>query len=135
MWEYEHSVETTASPEQVWRRYADVERWGDWDTSVERVEAHGPFAPGTEISLTPEGQETVRMRLIDVRENEGFSDETEFAGVTLRFVHRLVRLDSGGTRVTHRVEVTGPGAEEIGSAVTSDTPDAMAGLVKLAEEH
>jgi hypothetical protein len=133
MWEFQHSVETTARPEAVWSRYADVRNWGDWDGSLEAVEAHGPFEVGTEISLTPTGQDAVRMRLVEVREPELFADETEFAGVLLRFTHRLARLDDGRTRVTHRVEVDGPGAADIGAAVTADTPDAMAALIRLAE--
>jgi hypothetical protein len=133
MWEYEHSVETTASRETVWRLYADVEGWGTWDTGVEQITMHGPFAVGTEVSLTPTGQEPVRMRITDLQDNEQFTDETEFAGVTLRFIHQLACLDNGRTLVTHRVEVTGPGADQIGPAVAEDAPDAMAGLVKLAE--
>jgi hypothetical protein len=134
MWEYEHSVETVAEPAAVWRRYVDVAAWGAWDSSVERIEAHGPFAVGTEISLTPVGQDQLRMRLTEILDGEGFSDETAFGDLTVRFIHRLTPLPGRGTRVTHRIEVDGPGAEHVGPAITSDTPEAMAGLVKLAEE-
>lgn len=131
MWLYEHSIETTAPAEAVWALYRDVDNWGSWDTSVESIMIHGPFAVGTEISMVPTGQDEVRFTIIELRENELFADETIFGEVRLRFIHRLERLESG-TLVTHRVEVDGPDAEHIGPAVTEDLPEAMAGLVKLA---
>ncbi|MER6951742.1 SRPBCC family protein [Nonomuraea sp. NPDC000554] len=132
MWKYEHSVETTAPAEAVWALYADVNGWTAWDTGMERIEILGPFAVGTEIEMTPEGQEPVRMRITALEENALFADETVVDGLTVRFVHRLDRVGAG-TRVTHRVEVTGPGAEHAGPEIASDLPEAMAALVKLAE--
>ncbi|MEV0199110.1 SRPBCC family protein [Nonomuraea sp. NPDC050691] len=132
MWAFEHSTETTAPASAVWALYADVPGWVRWDTGLERAELRGPFAAGSEIVMTPQGQGEVRARITRADENEAFADETPFGEVTLRFAHTLEPV-SGGTRVTHRVEVTGPGAEQIGPAVAADLPDAVAALVKLAE--
>ena len=53
-----------------------------------------------------------------------------------RTAHRLERLDGGGTRVTYRMEITGPAADEmgpqVGPAITADFPETMAALVALA---
>jgi uncharacterized membrane protein len=38
MWAVEHSIETTANAQAIWRLWADVERWPDWNTGVERIE-------------------------------------------------------------------------------------------------
>ncbi|MFF5211248.1 SRPBCC family protein [Streptosporangium sp. NPDC000396] len=136
MWKYEHTVETSAAPERIWALYADVNGWDAWDTSIEKIELHGPFEVGTEISMTPTGQDGVRFTIIELKENELFADETDLGDVKLHFIHTLLRID-GGTRVTHRVEITGPAAEQVGPhlgpAITSDLPDAMEALVKLAE--
>jgi hypothetical protein len=51
----------------------------------------------------------------------------------LRFVHLLEPAAGGGTRITHRVEVEGPAASEIGPNVASDLPEAMAALAAAAE--
>ncbi|GAA2271753.1 SRPBCC family protein [Nonomuraea roseoviolacea subsp. roseoviolacea] len=132
LWSFEHSAETTAPAETVWALYADVPGWVRWDTGLERAELHGPFAAGSEIVMTPQGQDEVRARITRADENDTFADETVFGEVVLRFTHTLEPF-AGGTRVTHRLEVTGPGAEEIGPAVAADLPDAVAALVKLAE--
>jgi hypothetical protein len=136
MWEYEHTVETTASPETIWGHYADVANWGTWDASVQKIEMHGPFAEGTDITLRPAGQDPVTFKIAELRDRELFVDEAALPGATLRFIHRLAPT-AAGTRITHRVEIDGPAAGEfgpgLGPAVTADIPEAMAGLVKLAE--
>ena len=46
MWSTEHSVETKAAPEAVWRVWSDVERWPEWNADLERADLSGPFAAG-----------------------------------------------------------------------------------------
>jgi hypothetical protein len=57
-------------------------------------------------------------------------------GVTLRFSHTLQLLEGGGTRVIHRLEVSGPAADqvgpELGPAITKDFPEAMDALLARA---
>ncbi|MEQ4722212.1 SRPBCC family protein [Nonomuraea sp. B19D2] len=132
MYAYEHTMDTTAPTAAIWALYADVNGWTAWDTSVLQINLEGPFEVGAEGTMTPEGQDTVRFRIVELLTNELFTDETVVGELTLRFIHKLE--DAGaGTRVTHRVEIIGPGAEQIGPMVTSDVPDAMAALIKLAE--
>jgi hypothetical protein len=56
--------------------------------------------------------------------------------VTLRFSHTLERLATGGTRVRHRLEISGAAADqvgpELGPAITADFPDAMEALIAHA---
>jgi hypothetical protein len=40
-----------------------------------------------------------------------YADQTSMGGVTLRFSHTLEPLASGGTKVTHRLEITGSAAD------------------------
>src|SRR5436190_11966067 len=135
MYEYEHSVETAASPAAVYRLYRDVAGWPRWDHGLTHTELHGPFAAGTTGVLTPAGQEALPFRMIEAVEDEGFTDETDIPGTaTLRFEHRLTPLAGGGTRITHRVVITGPAAERLGPVVTSDVPEAMASLAAHALE-
>jgi hypothetical protein len=43
MWVTEHSVETTAAPQAIWRQWSDVDRWPEWNGDIERIEVDGPF--------------------------------------------------------------------------------------------
>ncbi|MGF1427647.1 SRPBCC family protein [Kitasatospora sp. LaBMicrA B282] len=138
MWTYENAIETTATAETVWQHWADVERWGDWNTDIEAIRIDGPFADGSLITMTPGGQDPVELRLRDVAENRHFIDEAEFAGLLFRTTHRLTPLADGRTQVLYRLEITGPGVEQagpqIGPAISGDWPETMANLVKLAEQ-
>jgi hypothetical protein len=53
MWTTEDSVETSAGPEQIWRLWADVARWPEWNGDIERIELNGEFAAGSRILMTP----------------------------------------------------------------------------------
>ena len=65
MWTTEHSIEATGSPEAVWRVWADVPSWGEWNPDIERIELDGPFAAGSTITMTPRGQEPVELEIAE----------------------------------------------------------------------
>jgi hypothetical protein len=78
MWTHEHTRETDVSVETIWRILRDIDAWTTWDTSMEEIKIQGPFAVGTEISMTPKGQHPIRSTITTVRENEVYADETQF---------------------------------------------------------
>lgn len=135
MWEYEHSVETTAGPSAIWAAFADVAGWPRWNAGVERAELDGPFATGTVITMRPTGQDLVRLRIAELREKELFVDEAVLGDVVVRTEHRLEPAGAGRTRIVYRTEITGPAADrvgpELGPAITEDFPDVLAALVTL----
>jgi hypothetical protein len=136
MWTGEHSVETTASPESIWRLWSDVTTWGEWNADIERIQISGPFAAGSTIAMTPAGQDTVELRLSEVSETNLFVDEADLGDVVIRTFHRIDRLDEGRNRVTYRMEITGPSADtvapELGPQISGDFPDVLAALVERA---
>ncbi|MEU1037864.1 SRPBCC family protein [Streptomyces sp. NPDC005551] len=136
MWKYEHSIETSATPESIWRLWADVENWGAWNAEIEKIEISGPFAAGGRITMTPPGDDPVLLRIAEVVEGELFVDEASFGDLLLRTTHRIDRIGQGRSRVVYRMEITGTGADEagpqIGPGITADWPDTMASLVELA---
>lgn len=136
MWEYEHSVRTDASPEAIWRLYSDPSSWPSWDSGIEHMELDGPFAVGTTGRLTPVGQNNLPFTLTEVVPTRRFVDETQVAGLVLRFIHTLVPEPTGGTTITHRVEIIGPAADQlgpqIGPKVTAGVPTTIETLAKQA---
>ena len=135
MWTHEQSIETSASPARVWQLFADVARWKDWNAGIEKIEIHGPFANGTTFTMQPPGQDVITSKLIDVKPNEGFTDETVVDDTRVIVSHRLVTLPSGRTKIIYSTEITGPAADEFGPMVTSDFPEVLAALKRLAEEQ
>jgi uncharacterized protein YndB with AHSA1/START domain len=137
MWVTEHSVETTAAPEAIWREWSDVDRWPEWNGDIERIELDGPFAVGTRITMTPIGDEPVELRIAEAVEPELFVDEADLGEIVVRTIHRVEELDQGRRRVTYRMEITGSAADtlgpQIGPEISGDFPQVLAALVERAE--
>ena len=132
MWTTEYSIETTVAPEAIWRAWTDVPRWPEWNGDIERIELSGPFAAGSTIAMTPQGQDTVMLRLAEVAEDKLFVDEAEVADTLVRTTHRIDRLGEGRARIVYRLEATGPAAEAMGPAISADFGDTLAGLTEHA---
>jgi hypothetical protein len=132
-WQQQFSIETSASPAAIWRRFRDVAGWKRWNAGIEAIELEGPFQDGTWFTMKPPGQDALRSQLIYVRENEGFIDETRVGDLTVQVAHRIESLPAHRTRITYSVHARGAGAAEIGPAISSDFPDVLAALVALAE--
>jgi Polyketide cyclase / dehydrase and lipid transport len=137
MWANEVSVGTSAAPEQIWRLWADVARWPEWNGDIERIELTGAFAAGGRILMTPIGEEPVDLRIAEAVEPELFVDEAHIGQIVVRTIHRVQRIDSEHARVTYRIEITGPAADalgpQIGPEISGDFPETLAALVARAE--
>ena len=133
-WHKEYSIETTASAEVIWSLFRDVPGWKRWNTGIESIELEGPFADGTWFTMKPPGQDAFRSRLLDVRQNEGFVDETRMGDLVVQVAHRIQLIAPGRTRVVYSVQASGTDAPEIGAAISSDFPDVLAALAAQAEK-
>ena len=98
MWRVEHSIETTVTPVAIWRQWADVARWPEWNGDIERIELHGPFAGGSRITMTPIGQDPIELRISEVAEPELFVDEAELGDIVVRTIHCAERPVSNGNQ-------------------------------------
>ena len=135
-WTAEHSLEGPGSPEAIWRAWADVSSWGEWNPDIEHIELDGPFAAGSRITMTPRGQDPVELTVAEAVEPERFVDEAAFADVVVRTLHHVERLEGDLVRVTYRMEISGPAADtvgpELGPAISSDFPEVLAALLERA---
>jgi len=139
MWVNEQAVETTASAQDVWRLWADVEGWPTWNGDVERIELDGPFATGSTIVMTPKGDDAVELAIVEAVEPTLFVDEADGGDFVVRTTHRVEPLDAERNRVVYRMEITGPAADtvgpQIGPEISGDFPQVLAALVALAEQR
>jgi hypothetical protein len=135
MWKTEHTEETPLSPRAIWIALRDLHTGATKSEDGDVFEIHGPYQVGTELSVTPQGQETFRSRIIELVENERYADETSFGDILLTFRHVLTPVGTG-TRVTHELVIDGPGADaagpELGPQISADFPKAMHSLFEAA---
>jgi Polyketide cyclase / dehydrase and lipid transport len=141
MWEFEHSVETTARRDFVWGFWTDVNNWA-FDTSVEWVRLDGPFAGGTKGVTKSPGSDPVHWVLKEVQAEKAAIFEFSLADAVLRFHWRFEDIPEGGTRITQRATFTGADTVDFVRQVAPEfekgIPDGMSRLVaeaKLAEER
>jgi len=132
-WRSEYAIETSATPETIWSIFREVPAWKNWNAGIEQINIDGPFATGTWFTMKPPGQDALRVRLIDVRENECFVDETCVGPLAITVAHRIEPLGASRTRIVYAVAANGPAAAEIGPAIASDFPEVLAALARLAE--
>lgn len=107
MWFVEHTLETTTPPEAIWRRWADLESWPDWNDSLAWAHLSGPAAAGTLGALKLHHGGRIRLQVAEVATGERWVLEGRTFGITLRFLFR-VEPAALGARMTHRVECRGP---------------------------
>ncbi|MCU0696313.1 MAG: SRPBCC family protein [Myxococcaceae bacterium] len=124
------SALSTASTDALWSALADVSRWPSWDESIARASLEGPFVNGTRGALAPHGQPTLAFTLTEVTAGRSFTNEARVGPMTVRFHHTLERL-SGGARVTHGVEVDGPGADALLERLAPAVEQALLSLARL----
>lgn len=138
MWSTEASATTQASLEAIWRLWADVDNWKEWDPGLEDSSISDSFVEGTHYELKPKGGPKVTSVLTDVRPGEGFSDHTRLPLANLDFSHEVERVGEG-TRITHRVEISGPlsfvFARLMGRGFEGGLPETVRNLARLAEER
>jgi hypothetical protein len=135
MWTTEYSSTTDLSPAQVWAALRALHTGQLTYEGSDLFELHGPFAVGTELDVTPEGQDRFRSTIVELVENERYADSTSYNGVTLLFRHTLA-VEGTRTRVTHTLEIGGDGADdvgpELGPQISGDFDVSMAALFDQA---
>jgi uncharacterized protein YndB with AHSA1/START domain len=136
MWEYEYRLETSARPDALWDHWADMAAWPQWNDGIEAITVDGPFEVGTVFTMTPPGDEPIRMRLAEIKPGESFTDEMDAGDFVVRTEHRLEPAADGQTRIVYRTEITGQAAgqvgPELGPQITADFPEVVAALARRA---
>jgi Polyketide cyclase / dehydrase and lipid transport len=137
MWTTEHSIETTVSPEAIWRVWADVARWGEWNGDDAHIELSGPFAAGSTITMTTGSGDRTRLKIVEAVEPELFVDQLRFWFLLQRTIHRVERIDTERVRVVYRMEIRGPLSgkfgREMGPRIDADLAKVLAALVERAQ--
>jgi len=136
MWTVEHTETTSASPAQLWARYAEPTTWPEWDHETAAVTVQGRVAVGTRGTLKPVKGPATPFTFTEVTPEVGFTDVSRLPLARLTFTHLIVPTPTG-SRFTHRVTINGPlsplFARVIGRTIAAGLPTAMRQLARLAE--
>lgn len=116
MWQHEHSSDVDIAPDAIWAQYANLDTWPAWNIGMLKVELSGTFGTGATGQVTSQGQPSAPFTLSDVTEGEGFTIDVQLTDeLVSRSDCRVRALPGGGSRITHTVEFSGTGSEQMGS--------------------
>lgn len=105
----ERSIEIAAPPTRVWSVLTDIERWPEWTASIEAVERidRGRFGRESAARITQPKLQPALWQVTSFEDGKGFVWESHQPGQHSVANHQLETLESGGTRVTLAVDLSG----------------------------
>ena len=137
MAEYGTSVETTASPDKVWKIWSDMSTWGEWNPNVSTMDWQGGFQSGTTGVMNTRAGQHHKMKLLDVMPGRGFALGTSVVPLTTFRFNCRIGSAGGKTTVGQWVEVKGPLGPVLGGMmgpqVSKEFGTLLANLAKQAE--
>lgn len=112
----ETTVTVGASPEAVWTLWMDVEARPRWHPRLEWARLDRPVALGARGAWKPAGTRPVEVVVTEIDAPRRLVLRGTHGPPVARghYEHELEPLPDGGTRVTHRLRLTGPLARPIG---------------------
>ncbi len=90
MWTKSYSrIYQNVKKEDVWRVWADVDRYIRWHDDLDYCRLYGKFAVGNYFMLKPKGAPAVKVEITELIENKKFVDCTKFFGAKMFDIHEL----------------------------------------------
>ncbi len=137
MWTRTYTMVTNeVTKEQIWKLFADVNNWHNWDTAIESAKIEGPFEAGNHFMLRPKGGPDVKIKLLETIENEMYVDVTEFPLAKMYDKH-LFEDTPEGLRITNTIWVKGIlsfiWVKLVAQKIVNDTPADMLKQIKAAK--
>ncbi len=130
---FSHTLETNA-PEEVWRRWLEVETWHEWDTEIESATLNSEFKLGAKGTLTPRTGPKTSFTVTELIPEQDYTFTTN---LPLAKLHVRRYFSKTRTAFTHEVSFTGTLAPLfgflLGRRFQKVLPEVMVNLRELAE--
>lgn len=133
-----YTIETTATPAQIWQVWQDVETWKSWDQEIEFSRINGPFAQGTTGLLKMHNSPVLKTRITQCEPLRMYIFEAELFLATSVSTSSIDQIDDK-TLVTLKNEIRGPLAFLymllIGRKIKEKTPGEMQRMLNRAANY
>jgi len=108
---YSYETVTNLPAEQLYRAFADVASWPQWDDGIEAIILEGPANEGSEFALVPRGRPNTKLRAVKLKvetmvEPYRFIDVAYLPLAQMRTEHSFIPTPRG-TLVRSTVEIRG----------------------------
>ena len=132
-----NTVETTASPEQIWNIWIDVARWKNWDTGLKDAEMEGAFGLNEKGRIISLENRKSKFKVTEYTEGQSYTFKTNLPLGAL-YVRRYLRVEKGTTFFTHEVWFKGISAgifaKQFGPKFRALLPEVMENIKNFAEK-
>ena len=107
---YETSATTPADAARLWGVVSDVERWPEWIDVYEEARRAEPglLRVGSSTHIKQRGLAAGSWTVTELDEGRMFAWESKQPGVRIVGQHLVTPESDGGSRLTLRLEITGP---------------------------
>ncbi len=133
-----YSMETSASPEQIWAIWTDVKNWKNWDTGLKDAFMEDEFQLGKKgkiISL--EGRKS-KFKVVEFKEGFSYTIKTKLPLGSL-YVKRYLNTENNKTTFTHEVWFKGLTrgifAKAFGGNFRKMLPEVLQNIKQIAEAN
>ncbi|MBY0109549.1 MAG: SRPBCC family protein [Candidatus Babeliaceae bacterium] len=131
-----YTIETTATPAQIWQVWQDVGNWKTWDHDLEQARIDGSFQEGTSGILKFKDSPDLKTLLTRVEPFKLFVQEAQLPLAKVVMSHFISQM-AGKTQVTIQTEVRGPLAFFfyllLGSSIKKKVPVEVEEMLKRAK--
>ena len=135
MWSYQHAIVTDAPKEWIWKLWADMQNWNEWNNRVKQCYPNGDLSNGIGYVLKLRGVPKMIGAIRDCEFLKSFANVGGFSLIGIELRHEI--KDVGGrVRLIHQVKVSGKlcflFGGVIGKRISKGVPAAMENLARLA---
>ena len=137
MWQKSYEVEATdVTPEQIWKVWADVNNWNEWDAAIEYARTKDPFEKGCKFELKPKGGPKVTIEIIECNQGRDFTDLTRFPLAKMYGLHEVKSIGDSRILLKTTMTVKGPlgflWRKLVAQNIVNDLPVDTANIIALA---
>ena len=103
---FSFELAVNAKKEDAWVYYSQVDQWFVWEGDLEQISLNGDFSTGQKGKMKMEGMPELDFTLVEVRENQCFSDLTATPFGNVLFEHEILKNPDGTISLRHSVSLT-----------------------------
>ncbi len=131
-----YSLETSASPEAIWKIWTDVPNWKDWDTGLKDASIKDSFNLGVKGTIISLENRKSKFKVVEYIEGQSYTYKTKLPLGSL-YVKRYLTTKNGRTTFTHEVWfkglTSGFFAKSFGGKFREMLPDVLNNIKTIAE--
>ncbi|PSM51941.1 hypothetical protein CBLAS_0526 [Campylobacter blaseri] len=138
MWAKKVTIETSATKEQIWNLYSDVENWNKWDNTIKYSKLYGEFKAGNKGILKSSNGPKSNFELVLVSKFHKFTSRSSLPFTKIDFIHEI-NEKNGKLFITHEIQIKGLltflFSKIIGEKLLKELPKTMQTLSKEATKN